>query len=104
MVRASQNVVRTCVMEWASRGVDVGVGMDVGVGLDVGAGVGDRVGMVGSAVLLVLCGAAPGRCTATATPLINRKAANHTRRMVSESRRFCCSGACTSRVRTATIS
>src|SRR5438034_3427931 len=98
---ASQNVVRTCVMERASRGVGVGVGMDVGV--DVSEGIGEGVGTGGGAVLLVLCGTASGRCSATATPLISRRVASHTRRIISVSRRFCCAEACTLRVRTATI-
>jgi hypothetical protein len=78
----------------------VGVGMDVGV--DAGAGVADGVGT--GAVLLVLCGALSGRCSASATPLISRKVASHTRRMARVSRRFCCPEACISWVRTATIS
>src|SRR6266566_1661953 len=99
---ASQNVVRTCVMEWASRGVGVGVGMDVGV--DVGDGEGPIVGTGDGAVLLVPCGAASGRCSSTSTPLISRKVASHTHSMISVSRRFCCAEACISRVRTTTIS
>src|SRR2546428_5966572 len=75
--------------------------MDVGV--DVGEDGGSGVGTGDGAVLLVLCDAASGRCRASATPLISRKVASHTRRMVSVSRRFCCAVACTSRVRTATI-
>src|SRR5437588_11676137 len=98
---ASQNVVRTCVMEWASRGVGVGVRMEVGV--DVGEGGGAIVGTGDGALLLVRACAASGRCRASATPLISRKVASHTRRMVSVSRRISCAGACTSRVRTATI-
>src|SRR6266566_7796997 len=98
---ALQNVVSTWVMERASRGVGGGVGMEVGV--DVGEGVGAIVGTGGGTMLLVLCGAASGRCSASATPLISRKVASHTRRMVSVSRRFCCAEACISRVRTATI-
>src|SRR5258708_26458229 len=98
---ASQNVVRTCVMERASRGVGVGVGMDGGV--DVGEDGGAFVGTGDGAALLVLCAAASGRCSATATPLISKKAASHTRRIISVPRRFCCAEACTFRVRTTTI-
>src|SRR5258706_9190727 len=94
VVMPSQNVVRTCVMERSSRGVGVGVGIDVGV--DMGEGVGDRGGTGDGAVLPVLCGAASGRCSATATPLISRKVASHPHRIVSVSRRYCCSEACTS--------
>src|SRR5260370_31849461 len=101
MGMASQNIVRPWGMEWASRGVDVGVGMDVGV--DVGEGGGAIVGTGDGAVLLVLCGAASGRCSATTTPLISRKVASHTQSMVSVSRRFCCSEVYSSRVRTTTI-
>src|SRR5258707_7772197 len=98
---ASQNAVRTGVMERASRGVGVGVGMDVGV--DVGEDGGAFVGTGDGAALLVLCAAASGRCSVTATPLISKKAASHTRRIISVPRRFCCAEACTLRVRTATI-
>src|SRR5260370_8283233 len=100
MGMASQNIVRPWGMEWASRGVGVGVGMDVGV--DVGEGGGAIVGTGDGAVLLVLCGAASGRCSATTTPLISRKVASHTQSMVNGSPHFCSPEVHTSPVRTAT--
>src|SRR2546421_7360081 len=75
--------------------------MEVGVDADEGGGA--IVGMGDGAVPLVLCGAASGRCSATSTPLMSRKVASHTQSMVRVSRRFCCSEACISRVRTTTI-
>ncbi|HCJ36686.1 MAG TPA: hypothetical protein DHV65_20635, partial [Ktedonobacter sp.] len=56
LLRALQNVIRTCVIEWASRGVGVGVGMGVGEG--DGVGVDEGVSAGAEALLLVLVGEA----------------------------------------------
>src|SRR6266702_1106354 len=76
--------------------------MEVGVDADEGGGA--IVGTGDGAVPLVLCCAVSGRCSATSTPLMSRKVASHTQSMIRVSRRFCCAVACTSRVRTTTIS
>ncbi len=69
-------------MEWVSRGVSVGVGMDAGVSVEAGGGC--RVCTGCGAALLVLCGTASGRCSASSTLLNSRKGAGYVGKMVSK--------------------